>query len=225
MVKKILATALAGTMVLGASISGLAAPVANFGDATPADSLEATGIYKDSVGSVVEDKDAVTIDDVVGRDETQGKHTQYIESEEITDTAFDEELSEVEVYATVAPSFTLKIPKTIVLSSEGEAEFAVEAKGDITGNQTINVVPDDSFMMSEMIPGTATKVDAASAKDDIEATVTMADTAWTYIDDFKAAADADTYVAHEGSISAPDISAGSWAGVFNFTISLDNATA
>ena len=212
MVKRILGVSLATVMALSSVVSAFAV--------TPADGqLTATGIYADSTGSVVADKDAVDINGVVGKDTTQGKYSQYdIVVDGYTGTTMDETESETEVYATVLPSFMTRIPKVLVLSAAGECEFAVSVKGDISGAQTVLIKPEaEQFDMVEVDPLTGNPI---GKKDNVPATIEVEDIDWTYATDFKTV-DAVTYVDHAGSILADGLTAGSWRGTFNFSISLD----
>lgn len=107
---------------------------------------------------------------------------------------------EVRVNVDVASSFTITIPKEIVLNgNDGSAAYKVKCEGDIAGDQVICVVPDASFTLNED-GGKTTPV-----------TVTQNDTDFTYVE----LNDAKEY---EGLLSAPDISAGNWSGSFYFNI-------
>ena len=211
MVKRILSMSLATVMALSSAVPAFAVTPAN-------GQLTATGIYADSTGSVITDKDAVSIDGVVGKDTTQGKYSQYdVVVDGYTGTTMDETQSETEVYATVLPSYMTRIPKVLVLSAAGECTFALSAKGDISGAQTILVNPEASqFDMVEVDPLTGNPI---GKKDNVPATITVDDTSWTFIDDFKANG-TTVYVDHEGSILADGLTAGSWRGTFNFFISV-----
>ena len=212
MVKRILGVSLAATMALSSAVPAFAV--------TPADGqLAATGIYADSIGSVVADKDAVDINGVVGKDTTQGKYSQYdVVLDGYTGTTMNDTTSETEVYATVLPMFMTRIPKVLVLSAAGECEFAVSVKGDISGAQTVLIKPEaEQFDMVEVDPLTGNPI---GKKDNVPATITVDDIDWTYATDFKTV-DSATYVDHTGSILADGLTAGSWRGVFNFLIGLN----
>ena len=107
---------------------------------------------------------------------------------------------EVRVNVDVASSFTITIPKEIVLNgNDGSAAYKVKCEGDIAGDQVISVVPDNSFTLYED-GGKTTPV-----------TVTQNDTDFTYVE----LNDAKEY---DGDLSAPKISAGNWSGSFYFNI-------
>lgn len=110
---------------------------------------------------------------------------------------------EVRVNVDVASSFTITIPKEIVLDGNtGKANYVVNAKGDIAGDQKITVTPDASFTLSE-----------TGGKANVTATVTQANTEYDYT---KLQGDGTEY---DGNISAT-LTAGEWSGKFNFNIEL-----
>ena len=213
MVKRILGVSLATVMALSSAVPAFAVTPAN-------GQLTATDIYADSTGSVVADKDAVDINGVVGKDTTQGKYSQYdVILDGDNSTTIDPFTSDTEVYATVLPAFTARIPKVLVLSAAGECEFAVSVKGDISGAQTVLIKPEaEQFDMVEVDPLTGNPI---GKKDNVPATISVDDIDWTYATDFKAV-DAATYVDHTGSILADGLTAGSWRGIFNFLIGLNS---
>lgn len=107
---------------------------------------------------------------------------------------------EVRVNVDVASSFTITIPKEIVLNgNDGSATYKVKCEGNIAGDQVICIVPDASFTLNED-GGKTTPV-----------TATQPDTDFTYVE----LNDAKEY---DGSLSAPQISAGNWSGSFYFNI-------
>ena len=213
MKKRIFSIALAGVMGLSSVVPALAV--------TPADGLlDATGEYANSTGSVVADKDAVDINGVVGKDTTQGKYSQYdVVVDGYTGTTMDETESEVEVYATVAPSYGVKIPKVIILSASGLGLYDIGVKGDMSGAQTLTIAPVDKITDTAETDFYMSEQNAfIGAKDDIVAVVEQSKTEWVWSDINK---DNYTWLAEAGVITAEDISAGSWAGVFDFVISMD----
>lgn len=122
---------------------------------------------------------------------------------------------ECRVYASQASSFTVTIPKEVTLDGEtGTADYEVNVKGDISGDQHITVIPDASFAMAEV----------GGQKADITATVTQAETEWTY-DEVNILDDTDALVGktEAGSIEAP-VTAGEWEGKFNFAITFEAVT-
>lgn len=168
----------------------------------------ATPDLANSVGSVAADSEAAQ---VVGNDSTQNKISEY-ELAVDSSTATNETGSHsVDVYATQASTYSVKIPKTIILDgTNGNGAYKVSVKGNISGNQTVKVIPATTFTLSE--------VATVDAKADVTATVSQTKTAWTTSE--ITAAD---WSSQNGTISAPAISAGSWNGTFGFTVSIENA--
>ena len=139
----------------------------------------------------------------VGVDETQEQKTLYSENIQ------EDKTEGAEVYVSQASSFGVYIPKTIILDGKKNDEGINKAKYVVTinsesnfaGNEKILVVPDESFVMSQL------------GKEDIEATILQDKQEWLHNEiDTKG----------NGEISAIGMSAGSWNGQFNFNISLNN---
>ena len=153
-------------------------------------SVLADNVTNDSIGSSnMEDKETN-----VGVDSTQGQETTY--SEDITTSKEESTL----VYVSQASSFSVIIPKTIILDGKTKsATYEVLVNGNIGGIENVNVIPDSEFVMSQ------------KGKNDIKAIVTQDKTSWVY-NEFETKAN--------GSIAANDMTAGSWKGTFNFTIEL-----
>lgn len=106
-----------------------------------------------------------------------------------------------DVKAHIDPEFSVAIPKKLSLDgTSGEANYTVTVSGDMSGTEAVNVVPDSSFVMTQ------------NGKDSITASVSQDKTKWEY-SEFKDVGN--------GTITAP-LSAGVWAGNFNFNISLSD---
>ena len=102
------------------------------------------------------------------------------------------------VFAQIASEYKVTIPKTVVLSGTSKAaSYFVKVEGDIAGYEDITVTPDDTFTLT------------SKNKDSQNANIEQDKTTWT-VHDF----DTDA----NGTISAPDITAGKWLGAFNFNI-------
>lgn len=115
----------------------------------------AASTTQNSSGSTVADA-GNTAENMDGKDTTQDKKTVY--SGEITADSTEE----VQVYATQASTFSVKIPKVIILDGQaGTAKYQVSVKGNINGEEMVSVVPTESFKMSQ------------SGKADITATTTQ----------------------------------------------------
>ena len=168
----------------------------------------ATPDLVNSVGSVTADSEVAQ---VVGKDTTQNKITEYELAVDNSTATSETNTKSVDVYATQASTYSVKIPKTIVLDGEnGNGAYKVSVKGNISGNQTVKVIPAASFTLAE--------VATVDAKADITATVNQTKTAWTTSE-----ITATDWASQNGSISAPAITAGCWNGTFGFTVSIENA--
>ena len=153
-----------------------------------------------SIGSVTED---INNETKVGQDVNQSKESTY--SSDIATSGTEN----VEVYASQGSSFSVMIPKVIILDGvNGNGAYSVAVKGNIAGNQSINVNGQDSFKLSEQTSETTKKAD-------ITAQLSQVKNTWNHSEINK-----DRYTYTTGSIAADDISAGLWKGAFNFTISL-----
>ena len=173
---------------------------------------------QNSTGSVV--GDAITTggqlgDNVVGKDEDQGQQSTYKEREEGSYGA--------EVYATQSSKYTVTLPKVVVLNGEANTskiysgDYTIKVEGDIAGTKTINVDPfysltntaADHFVMSQ------------TNKDDVKATVNQTKTAFGANDLSNENQTATT----TGTVSAKDLTAGSWNGKFYFNVNLNEPNA
>ena len=135
---------------------------------------------------------------------TKTEGTDYFADEDTNVWTEGEIVEETRVTVQRGSEFTVTIPKDIVLDGEtGTADYIVNAKGDIAGDQVLKVVPDAEFEMTE-----------AGGKDSVIATVTQNDTEYTY--DLMT----DDGTDYPGSVAAI-LTAGEWAGKFVFNISFD----
>lgn len=136
-------------------------------------------------------------------------------------------------------SFTVTIPKTITLDSNKTSTYEVNVKGDISSDTKVTVIPDSTFTMSDISKGEGV---TDGVKADVTATVTQEKTEWsdrevcvTKTESGDANNDGTTDegetittvvgTTEEGSISATDLTAGSWKGTFNFAIALEDIPA
>ena len=145
----------------------------------------------DSVGSAKED---IFNDTMVGNDSTQGEKSTY------TEVSYADNQN-VEVYVTKASTYSITIPKTIILDGStnvATGEYSVKVSGDISGMEIIYVIPNSTFNLKQ------------TGKNDICASITQSKTSWQY---------ANLSVDAIGLISAENLSAGSWSGSFTFNIS------
>ena len=125
---------------------------------------------------------------------------------------------DTEVLYTRASSFSVVIPKRIVLDATSkDSDYAVRVYGDISSDKKVTVAPQDALTDIEGINfnmlDQATK---GSKKDPVQADVTQEFVDWT-----SAEVAADT--SKNGNVAAPTITAGNWKGTFNFNIALADA--
>ena len=153
---------------------------------------------KDSFGSInIEDN----TQENVGVDITQNKKTSYSESIEANT------IQNVDVYVSKSSSFGVFIPKTIILdgnkneNSINKANYIIKVSSDtnISGKESIQVIPDTSFIMSQL------------GKNDIVASVKQDKKEWLHN---------EVDIIGNGEISTNQMSAGDWKGQFNFNILL-----
>jgi len=192
--KKVLSVILAALMLASFAMSAFAA----------------TPDLVNSVGSVAADSGAAPFEPV-GKDRTQGKISEYTNAVDNSTATNETRTDSVDVYATQASTYSVKIPKTIILNgANGTGAFKVSVKGNISGNQTVKVIPPASFTLSE--------VASISPKAGVTATINQTKTAWTTSE-----ITATNWNEVDCSISAPSITAGRWNGTFEFAISIENA--
>ena len=118
------------------------------------------------------------------------------------------ETAQTEVTYTQESKFEVKLPKLIDLGSDKLTKYFVSVSGDISSDDVVTVVPEESFLMKD-------KSGTSNLKEDVEATVTQDKTEWIF-NEFETKAN--------GNISAPNLTAGNWEGSFFFNIKLDKAS-
>ena len=113
---------------------------------------------------------------------------------------------DVLVKVTQQSTFSVVIPKEIVLeevtSPVYEEDYTVVVKGDIAGNETVTVTPDGTVDLLQ------------SGKANIKATVDQKVTTAT-----SAELANNAQKSLDGTVTATDVTAGSWQGTFMFDIS------
>lgn len=111
-----------------------------------------------------------------------------------------------------ASTFTVTIPKTVTLDGATKtSDYTVNVKGDISSDKEVSVAPDTTFAMKD-------KSEAIVKKDDVTATVTQDATVWSSAE----VCVANTGTDKNGNIEAKDLTAGTWEGVFNFDIAMND---
>lgn len=157
--------------------------------------------YKDSMASVVEDINGT---DIKGNDTNQKKQSKYSEYSEDTTVSTD-------VYVTQKSTFSVVAPVVAVLNGKAEekntGDVRYKAFGNIASDEIIIVEPDETFKLSQ------------AGKDDItcivEAKNTITD--FTYANGIRP----DNAMTRDYTITANNMTAGSWHGSYNTNISLD----
>lgn len=164
----------------------------------------------DSVGSVAED---ITNTTKVGQDTVQNQKSEY--SDEIT---VDADTNACEAYLTKASTFSVVIPKTIVLDGSGKdglhtGDYSITVKANMAGDDIISVVPDKEFNFKQ------------DGKKDVLATVSQPKTTFQINDGLVTEENVEAGNTTTGTVSVKDISAGSWTGNFNFAIAINTGEA
>lgn len=137
--------------------------------------------------------------------ETSVTETVTIEDDDFTDSQSKEE--DCTVTVDIGSEFTVTIPKKIFLAGEnGEGSYDVTAKGNIAALETINVIPENSFLLS------------SEGKDDVEAVVAQNQTAFTYADVMQVVENVLVGKTTTGNVSADNLTSGNWKGSFYFNI-------
>ena len=105
-----------------------------------------------------------TLDKINGTDYFADEDTNVWQNGSITE--------ETRITVSKASEFEITIPKEIVLNGNtSSADYIINAKGDIAGDQILTIVPDSTFKMSE-----------AGGKADITANITQSNTYYKYQD-------------------------------------------
>lgn len=103
-------------------------------------------------------------------------------------------------------SYTVTIPKTITLGTNKQATYSVKVTGSIDANQRVYVAPVDGITDSENLDFYMN--DLSGKKENVVATVTQNKTYWSSENV------ANAYEETNNSISAPDLTAGTWEGTY-----------
>ena len=164
----------------------------------------AASVYKDSTASVVEDIDG---NNIQGKDATQKEQSMYAEFQEDTTASTD-------VYVTQSSTFSVIAPVVAVLNgtagevNSGDVQYKVF--GNIAGDEIISVEPDSTFELHQ------------DGKDNITCTVEAKGdspmTEFSYADGVRP--DAENALTQDYTITAQNLTAGSWSGSYNTNISL-----
>lgn len=141
------------------------------------------------------------------------KNVDYI-TEDFTESAFDSaQKRNVEVYASQGQTFTIKIPRKIVLpgsrGSKSSAEFITEIKANISGTDVIRVEPESySFELLE----------SAGVKRPIDCYISIGQSEFSLLTNTQDSLEAGVVATHK--VTAERLSSGTWSGSFNWLISV-----
>lgn len=120
------------------------------------------------------------------------------------------EEQEMEVIYEQNSSYSVQIPKSLYLDSNGEAMYSVGVKGSINENSYIEVIPDSTFLMK----------DSTGTKEDIQAIVTPSKTQWLSNE-----LSQEYNVAGGNMINMDRVEVGTWKGTVLYHISLKEGEA
>ena len=129
-------------------------------------------------------------------------------------TVEEEKFQDVEVTYKQSASYLVTIPKTIALGMNKQAAYSVKVSGDIDTNQRVYVAPVDGITDTENIDFYMKDQTADSKKADVVATVTQNKFYWNS-EEVTAG-----YEETNNSVSAPQLTAGTWKGTFQVEINL-----
>lgn len=131
----------------------------------------------------------------------------------------DEAIIDSDVLYDADASYSVIIPKTIVLGENKTSEYKVKVAGSILSNQRIYVLPIDSINETSEVDFYMKDQSVKNPKDDVAAIVTQKKCCWEYEDVLTG------YEETNNNVSAMKLSAGTWRGVFEFAISIDTDIA
>ena len=98
-------------------------------------------------------------------------------------------------------NFSVIVPKVITLDADKTSSYTVDVNGDIASDMKVVVIPDETVTMK----------DVNSIKADVTGTIEQDKTEWLYN---------EMDVNATGLVSAQDLTAGTWKGVFYFNINM-----
>lgn len=161
-----------------------------------------TPIYAyNSTGSEATDINAET---PAGQDTLQGHKSEYEQYENVDGAS-------TEVYASRESTFTVKLPKVIILDGEsGTAEYTIQINGDVIDEDVISVEPNNTEIELNDVKGNRAPIKATVNQD--KTTVSGAEIS------------EDLGTSIEGSITAEQLKAGAWEGKLSFNINIKRET-
>lgn len=144
---------------------------------------------------------------------TNDNSTAVIDGEDIG--ADERNLEDITVTYKQASSFFVTIPKTIVLDGWKQSAYAVKVSGDIDADQCVYVAPVDGITDTDSIDFYMKDQASENAKEDVVANVTHNKFHWDSTEV------AENYRQDDNMVSAPDLTAGAWRGIFQMEIKLE----
>ncbi len=130
-------------------------------------------------------------------------------------TADESSMEEIEVIYEQASSYSVIIPKTIVLDRNKQANYSITVTGEIKQNERVHVVPVDAITETENVDFYMKEQASDSKKADVVATVTQNKFYWNSEEA------ANSHEEKNNFISASNLTAGTWKGIFHVTINLE----
>jgi len=146
---------------------------------------------------------------------TEGPMDDSVDSELDWNTE-ESNLEEIEVTYTQASSYSVSIPKAVALDANKQAAYSVKVTGSIDTNQRVYVAPVDGIAETEKIDFYMRDQTPDSKKSDVVANVTQNKSCWNSEEV------ANGYEEVNNSISAPDLTFGTWKGALQMEIRLES---
>lgn len=128
-------------------------------------------------------------------------------------TTEENSFEDIKVTYQQSSSYTVTIPKTITLGTNKQAVYSVKVAGNIDANQRVYVAPVDGITDTSSIDFYMS--DLSGKKENVVATVTHNKTYWNSENV------ANAYEETNNSVSAPNLTAGTWEGTFQVEIRLE----
>lgn len=129
--------------------------------------------------------------------------------------AEESNFEDIKVTYKQSSSFFVTIPKTIALDGWKQAAYSVKVEGDIDAEQCVYVAPVDGISSTEDIDFYMEDQASKNKKANVVATVTQNKQHWN------SAEVTDGYVQTDNLVNAPDLTAGTWKGIFQMEIRLE----
>lgn len=134
-----------------------------------------------------------------------------------TQTTNENTIKETEVLYEQSASYFVTIPKTITLDGATKSSnYNVKVEGDIPSDKEVYVSPIDGIADTESFDFYMKDPNLNNPKNDVVATITQSKTIWNFEDM------ANSYEETNNNIVAPNLTAGTWKGTFDFEINMHN---